>query len=163
LGDREYDNLQLNLDILNQDILLGFETSEGGKRIISISLAYLDSFSFENRKFVVNQIDSVNQQIEQEIQYNNTRFYLYYFKKLELQSSLDKISYFFSKAFKKITFMQGDKRVEITSNKSFYKLFDKEKALTIKHYLNKNKLRIRKMSDEELLNLLKFINTVNHE
>lgn len=125
-------------------------------------MAFIDSFFYEDKKFVVSAIDSVNQYIEQEIQYHDTKFYLQYYKKLELQSGLSEINYFFSKAFKKIIFVRDEARVEITSNRSFYKLFDKEKA-SIKHYLNKNKHNIKKMSDEELLNLLKFINSGYHE
>ncbi len=163
LGENEYNDLSLNLDILNQEVLLAFETSDGAKRVIYLSLAYLDSFVVENKKFVVNQIDTLTQLIEQKIQYANLVFYIHYSKKLELQTSLNGINYYFSNIFKKVTFIKGGKRIVIGSNRAFLKLFEKDKAQHIKHYLRKNKLRIRKMNDIELLNLLEFVNNDTYE
>jgi len=158
LGDRKYNNLNINIDVLNQEILLKFETNEGAKRVISMSLAYLDSFIINNKVFVVNQIDSVNQRIEQEIKYNNYKFYINYYKKLELQSALNEINYYFSEVNRRITFIHKGERVEISNNKKFYKLFGKEKGLMIKHYFKNGKFKLKKMTDKELFGLLMFIN-----
>jgi hypothetical protein len=162
LSGREYNNLYLNFDVLNQEILLKFETNDGAKRVISMSLAYLDSVSFNDRIFVVNQVDSTAQKIEQRIKYNNSILYINYYKKLELHSSLGEINYFFSKVFRRVVFIKDGERIELISNKDFYKLFEKDKALEIKHYLKKNRLKLRKMTESELFNLLVFINNKNH-
>ena len=163
LQGNKYDNLSLNYDILNQELLLAFETTEGAKRVISISLAYVDSFLFQNKRFVINQLDSANQQIEEKVQLLNLKFYIYYYKKLELQSALGEINYYYSNVFRKTYFVLSGERVEVNSNKSFYKLFDKEMSVKVKQYLNKNKFKIKKMSDIELLGLLGFINSENNE
>lgn len=163
LQGKEYDNISLNYDILNQELLLAFETTNGGKRVISISLAYVDSFLLQNKRFVINQLDSANQQIEEEVQLLNLKFYIYYYKKLELQSALGEINYYYSNVIRKTYFVLSGERVDVNSNKSFYKLFDKEMNVKVKHYLNKNKLKIKKMSDIDLLGLLGFINSENNE
>jgi hypothetical protein len=162
LAGREYSGLYLNFDVLNQLVLLKFETSNGAKRVISMSMAFLDSVSFNNRIFVVNQVDSTSQKIEQRIKYNNSILYINYNKKLELQSSLGEINYFFSKVFRRVVFIKDGERIELSSNKDFYKLFDKDKAVEIKHYLKKNRMKLRKMTESELFNLLVFINNKNH-
>jgi len=152
-----YENILLNYDVLNQNLLLSFKTRENADRIISISLANVDSFYLENKKFVIDTNILKYGRIYQLISYKDVRLYFYYSKDLELRSKLNEIEYQFSKLQKEIYYYNETSYIEIKNNRKLLKLLKPEIQPSVKHYMKQNKYKMKRMSDKQFLDLLVFI------
>ena len=163
LGEKEYRNIKLNLDILNQQLLLSFHDSQGALKIISISMAYVDSFYFDQKFFIIKRETDDNVIISQQIGKGKSRFYIRWYKILNLRTSMNIIQYEFSKSLRKIYYKNADKRIEIKSNRKFRKLFPKNQAAQLHKFMRNRKMKFGKMDDAEFIELLEFIQKLYHE
>ncbi len=152
-----YRNILLNLDVLNQQLLLSFTSLQGANKIISVSLAYIDSFYFENKLFVIERNDNDEAEIYQKIMIENNLFYIRWYKNLNLRTSFSVIQYEFSKSLQKVYFEKSGNRVEVKTNRKFRKLFSKNQSVLLRKYMRSNKMKIAKMSDVQYNKLLIFI------
>jgi len=157
LSGKTYRNVLMNLDILNQELLISFQSPEGAKRIISASLAYIDSFYFEGKFFVVERDAGNRSRIYQKIGRGGLCFYFQWTKSLDLRSSLNSIRYEFSNAGREIFLQRKGKRIALSNNRKLYKLFPKEQAAQLRKFMRSHKWKINKMQDCDYPSLLEFL------
>jgi len=158
----EYRNITLNYDIVNQQLLISFYNMPGAERIIAISMAYLDSFSFEGKKFIIQRDSLNNASIYQVLAVSGYRFYIFWYKTLNLRTSLSMIQYEFSKSMRNTYYQHIEPRFEVNRNKKFWKLFPKNQAVLIRKYMRAHKMKIGKMSDIQYGALLVFLKDMDH-
>ncbi|MCK5823157.1 MAG: hypothetical protein KAG95_04075 [Bacteroidales bacterium] len=155
-----YKNLLINYDVYNQKLLLEFIFLGFGKKIIEISEAWLQNFYIANKKFILVKGDKDVSKIYQTIGEKNLKFYYYWYNRLEMKSNLDSYNYYFSTPQKKMYLKKSHDILQFTNNRTLYKLFDKEQSQKIKIFLKKNRLKVKKASDEQMLKLIDFCNTL---
>jgi hypothetical protein len=160
IQDSSYKNLLLNYDIYNQKLLIEFTYLGLGKKIIEVSEAWLQNFYINNKKFVVEKSNDNEKKIYQVIGNSEIRFYYYWYNRLEMRSNLDSYTYYFSPPQKKMYLKKIDEILKFTNNKTLLRLFNKEEAEKIKNFLKKKHLKVRKASDEQMLKLITFCNTL---
>jgi len=153
----EFDDLLLNYDVLNQQVLLEFTTNEGAVRLISLSMVDVDSFYFENKKFVIDTNISKLGNIYQCIYYKGIKLYFYYSKILTLQSKLNDIEYHFNKLEKDIFFFENGNYHKVKKNSQFIKKLNPNIASNVKHYMKSKKYKLKKMNDKQYLEMLVYI------
>jgi hypothetical protein len=163
LGGEEHRNIKLNLDILNQQLLLSFHDSQGALKIISVSMAYVDSFYFDQKFFIIKHETDDNVFIYQQIGKGKLRFYIRWYKNLNLRTSMNVIQYEFSKSLRKIYYENADIRIEIRSNRKFRKFFPRNQAAQLHKFMRSRKMKFGKMNDGEFIELLEFIQRLYHE
>jgi len=157
INGAEFNNLQLNYDVFNQEVLLAFETQEAAKRVIMLSKAHIDSFYFDNKKFIIEKLGKDDYAIFQRIKVGELELNIYWSKRLELQTSLNNIQYFFTNPQRGIYIIKSQNKTPIRNNRSLYKLFQKKQASSLRKYMRSNKLKLPKMNDSQYFNLLVFI------
>jgi len=153
----EFDGLLLNYDVLNQQVLLEFTTNEGAMKLISLSMVDVDSFYFENKKFVIDTNISKLGNIYQCIYYKGIKLYFYYSKILTLQSKLNDIEYHFNKLSKDIFFYENGNYYKVKKNSKFIKKLNPSIAGNVKRYMKSKKYKLKKMDDEQYLDILVYI------
>ena len=153
----EFDDLLLNYDVLNQQLLLEFVTNEGAARLISLSMVNVDSFYFENKKFLIDTIISKIGSIYQCINYKQMKFYFYYSKILTLQSKVNEIEYHFNKLQREIYFYNNGNYFKVKNNRKLIKKLNPTIAVNVKHFMKAKKYRLKKMNDKQYLDLLVYI------
>ena len=161
IDNNEYNNLLLNYDILNQELALSFTTKEGANQVISISKAKLDSFYFDKMLFVVNDIILDKGLIFQKIEAGNNELMIQYYKELKLRSTVNRISYEFTKVKRKVYYHTSTGYNKITNNKAFIKYLNTENKTAVKKYMKSKKYKILKMNNSEYLDLLRYIDNEN--
>ncbi len=152
-----FDNILLNYDVLNQELVLEFNSNDGALKLISLSMVDVDSFYFDNKKFIIDTNISSLGSIYQCINYNGIKFYFYFTKYLKLQSKLSDIEYHFNKLQKSVYFYYEGKIYEVKRISSFMKKVNPKIASDVKHYIKSKKYKMKKMTDEQYLDLLVYI------
>jgi len=149
-----YQNLDLNYDILKQELLLKYLNSNNVINIITISKAWLEGFSIGNARFILMNSSNSPERIYQELG-NDSLHILYFFKKdLELENVSTKSNFKFV-GTKEMYVLMDKTLMRFKNNRSFMKLFPKEKQINVKKYLRQNRIKVNKASDqamEELIN-----------
>jgi len=164
IDGKVYINALMNYDILNQELLLSFKNLQGADAIITLSMAYVDTFFIDNRNFIVKRDENEEVKIYQLIEVGNSRFLIRWHKNLDLRTSLNTVQYEFSKPLQTVYYQTADGRlVTLKNNASFYKLFSKKKATQIKKYMRSNKMKIAKMTFLQYMNLLNYTELVADE
>jgi hypothetical protein len=161
IDGKMYVNVLVNYDILNQELLVSFKNLQGANAIITLSMAYVDTFFLDNKNFIVKRSKNDDVKIYQLIQVGSSRFLIRWHKNLDLRTSLNTVQYEFSKPLQTVYYQSADGRlVALKNNASFYKLFPKKKAVQIKKYMRSNKMKIAKMSFLQYINLLNYTESV---
>jgi len=157
ISGKEYRDVLINYDILNQKLLISFKNLQGANVIIAQSMAYVEYFYLDDKKFIVKRDSKDRTNIYQLIQVGEAKFFIRWHKILDLRTSLNIVQYEFSKPLRTLYYQTpGGKQVLIKSNSSFYKQFPKKKAVQIKKYMRSNKLKITKLNFSQYMDLLNF-------
>ncbi len=161
LQGHEYSNLQLNYDVYNQEVVMKFKTTEGVKRLISLSFAYLDSFRLYNGLFWVKHYANNDVKIFKVLHEGDFSFNIHYTKNLELESAIGDVNYYFTKLRKHIFFRtrQGA-LINAQTKRKFLKIFNKKQAGQIRHFLRLQKIKYSKMNEAEYISLLHYLNQI---
>ena len=160
IRDKCYEDLVINYNIYNQKLLLKFDFLERGKKIIEISDVWLQDFCINNRYFIVTSTNNDEHKIYQTIGNSSLQFYYYWYNQLKMESNINSYYYYFTLPQKKMYLKNTNEIIRFTNNKTFYKLFNKDQAQKIKKYLKQNHLKVKKASDEQMLKLITFCNTL---
>jgi len=153
----EFENLLLNYDVLNQQLLLEFITNEKATRLISLSMVNVDSFYFENKIFVIDTNISKLHNIYQCISYNGIKIYLHLYKFMNLQSKLNDIEYNFTKLQRDIYFFDKGEYLKVKNNSKFIKILNPQISKNVKRYMKSKKYKLKRMTDNQYLDLLIYI------
>ena len=143
--------------------MLRFVTRDQANRIISVSLLSLDSFTFENKIFIIEHFENDRHIIYQQIKLGELTLLIHWYKRLELSTSLNSTQYFFTDIQRKTILQKSKKEYQLTTNKSLLKILSKKQSASLRKYLKSNHLKLNNMSDLQYYNLLVFLNQLNHE
>jgi hypothetical protein len=160
---KEYTNLQIKYDVLNDAVVLNTQINEYN-RLLSINKSQIDSFLIENRLFVSSKI-LFNKQGEQtfyEKINSNTYILLVKYKKVFLKTynNLTPNGRFSSLKKDIILFNGGVTKNANTFNlliKGFEDHIDKKK---VKNYMKQNGIKYSDASSRELKELITYCNTI---
>lgn len=157
----EYKNLNLNYDIYNQQILLKYENINGVLNIIEISKAWLKSFRINGFYFELKTTKDNSSQIFQVIGNDNVKMLIKWQKSMKLETGTVSAHYSFTKPNRKI-FLQIDSELyQVKSKRALLKLFNEMEQISIKKYLKKHKIKLKKASIQQMKKFISFCNTIN--
>jgi hypothetical protein len=153
---KSFEGITLNYDIFNQQLLLQYANETGALNIIEVSKAWLESFRLGNMNFQYLNFD------------NGPRFYqvlgdgpffiLYYWRKdLKLDAAYGATYYTFTPTMKSTYVIIGDKLQPFRNKRSLISLFDPGHKPEIKNYMRRNRIKVKKASDQTMTGLINYI------
>ncbi len=160
LDGNSFNNIFIKYDIYNQKLLLKISFRSGGEKIIEISEDKLQSFAFDDKNFVLEKLDKNNYKIFQTIGNERIKLYYYWFKRLDIKSGSNAGSQIFTKALKIKHLKKDSQIIRFNTNRMFIMLFEEKNQEELKKYIRKNKLNVKKASEEQMLKLINFCNTL---
>jgi hypothetical protein len=155
-----YKDLELNYDIYNQQLILKYKNNLGANSLIIISDAWLGSFSIKGLNFEIISSRDTLKRIYQVLGAGPYRILYYWKKTLKLDNFLGSENHIFSPAVKEMNVNSGNRISRYSNNRIFYSLFDPDKRDAIKGYLRKNKISVKKASDQTMNELISYCNTL---
>ena len=155
-----YQNIILNYDIFNQQLLLKYEDERGALNIIEVSKAWIESFRLDKMNFEFLNLDN-NPHYYQVLGVGRVRIFYYWRKNMKLEATIIGTSgYVFTPAIRD-TYVYMDGKLKPYNNKrSLIRLFDPVHRAEIKSYLRKNKVKVKKSSDQVITGMITFIGNI---
>ncbi len=160
IRNKVYDSLMLNYDVYNQELVLKFTTTKGNKLLISLSKAWLSSFSFDNKKFELRKFNDNNSEIFQVLGNNKYHILYHWIKTFVFNSTPGKSFYLFSKAIKQPYLEENNKLYAFKNNKQFIRLFPKPFQKKIHTFLKHKRINVKKAGDNQMTQLITFCNNL---
>jgi len=151
-----YRDVLLNYDIFNQQLLLQFETEPGLWNNIEVSKAWLDGFSMGKMDFEYLDLEN-NPRFFQVVGKGKVRILYYWRKNLDVDGSIGSYYLTFTRNVRDSYVLTDGQLKPFSNNGSFIRIFNPGMRAGIKSYLRKNKVRVKKASDQEMAELITFI------
>lgn len=155
-----YTGLLLNYDIYNQQLILNYETIIGAHNLITLSDAWLEKFSLRGYDFELISTQDSLKKIFQVLGTGQNRILYYWTKDLSLDSFHGAKNHTFSSAEREMNILTGTHIIKYLNNKSFYSAFEPGKRTTIKEYLKKNHVRVKKALDPAMTEVINYCNSL---
>jgi hypothetical protein len=159
IGDRKYQHLDLNYDIVNQVLLLKYIDQAGYTMVIEVSESWLTNFGIGDSDFEFvrgNEKASIYQVFQSE----NVKVRYLWKKELKLENVMTSASYVFSGSRRTSWLVIHGRDYEYKKNKDFVKAFNPAKQAAISKYLKNNKIKVNNASDASIRALVGFCNTL---
>jgi hypothetical protein len=152
----KYKNLELNYDLNKQELIFKYLNSSNVFSIIMISKAWLESFTLGSYRFKVYSTPEAPNRFYQVLGNESIELLYYWNKVIAFETDyLENTSLYFE-TFKEQNLFINKTLYKFDDNKSFVKLFAKEKQETISKYLRHNKIKVQKASDQTMEQLINF-------
>ena len=160
VNGKEYANVFLKYDIVNQDVILEYDYPPGGKLQIVIDDEKVSEFEIFDKTFRKYYFPVTGSQFFQTISAGNQVCLIHWKKILIPNGSSLQYTYKYSEEKKKTYLLRQDQLFQFGGQKSFLKLFP-EFRNEIKQYLTRYNLDLRNISDKNLAGLLGFCNDLS--
>ena len=151
-----FEGLSLNYDVYGQKLLFSFENQTKATKIIIIPLDNIQSFIFDNKYYEVIWWQNQEYKIFQTIISTQSKIIIYVKKELVTTTSTSEYDYQFSDVKKQFWLLKDGEYYSFRNNRSFTKLFDKDKNKIIKKWIKQHQIKIHKASDSQINELLNF-------
>lgn len=152
----KYNNVFLKYDICNQEVLLDYENSYGGRNQIVLLKSKIDSFSIINSRFVKYTFANTGTKFYQVITNSQIKCLYYWEKKLVKDATSVESYYSYSDEGKKMYLLYNNKLIQYRGNKSFIKIFPEKYQSKIKKYLKNNHLKVSKLPERKVIEVITF-------
>jgi hypothetical protein len=159
LKGKIYQDLTLNYDIVNQQLLLKYEDEQGAMTIIEVSKAWLDSFSLGTMNFEFLNLEK-DPRFFQVLGKGPLRILYFWRKELKLESTMGTYKYIFTPALRDSYVLMDGQLKPFGNKRSLIGLFDPGDKPAIKSYLRKNKIKVKRASDQVMADLITFIGKI---
>lgn len=156
-----YDSLTLNYDIFNQQLIMEFYTVEKNRLLISLSNAWLNSFTLGQKHFKALRVNGEPKKYYQVFGDSFYKILYYWHKNMNFVSSTGTSYYVFSKPYKTTLLLSGNKAKPFKSNSQFIKLFDKKSRSVVAKFIRQHSINIKRAGDQEIKELINFCNTLS--
>ena len=160
LRGKSYNNLSLNYDIVNQQLLMRYADDRSPWNVLEVSKAWLTDFRLGNKKFELLTLEQLPQ-FYQVIGEGPVRILYFWRKNLNLNDAIGASNFTFTPAIRDSFVLIDGKLKPFQSKRSFVLLFSAAHRQTIKTYLRKNKIKLKKASDEVMGDMITFIGHMN--
>lgn len=156
-----FEGVMLNYDVFNQQLVIQFTNTAGGKSLLTESQAWLQGFVLDGRLFKLTMLPDSSKRIYEVIGVGKFQLFFHYTKELRLDnpSSASKV-YAFSHLKRKSFVKIGDSFLAFRTNKGFLKAFDRSLQPQIKTYLKEHRIKVRNAADYVLEDLINFCNNL---
>ncbi len=155
-----YQNLNINYDIYNQQLILKYNDALGSTKLIEISQAWLESFTINENNFITyTKTDSTNR-IYQVLGSGNVKIMYYLSKDIAIDNSRTTAGRVFTSE-RKDMFVLGNKQlINFKNNSGFIKIFSQAQRDSIKTYIHRHSINVRKANDFIMTDLINYCNTL---
>ena len=161
LNGLTYSGILLNFDLLNQEILVKYRHMNGTLSVFCVPKDQVTDLEVAGRKFVLHIKNKDDQQIYQTLGKGKIRILASWWKMIGPSNSYGENHYVFTKPQRQLYLLFGEGvMIPFENLRSFLHSFPPEKRTLIKAFIRKNHYRLRKASDEQLVRIIDYCNSL---
>ncbi|KPL14322.1 MAG: hypothetical protein AMS26_11105 [Bacteroides sp. SM23_62] len=162
IRNEKFEDQLLNYDIYNQELILKYKDIHGANDLIKLSKAWLRGFNLHDNEFVLMETGNGQKEFFQVIGYDSLKVLYQWQKKMSLTKEVGRSNYHFSEPVKTMYLFRDEAFYKFRNNKSFLAYFEPGQRDSVKKYLTQNKIRVKRASDQKMLNLITFCSRIKH-
>jgi len=153
---KSYDDIAMNYDLFNQQLLIQYANENNPWNVLEVSKAWLNGFRIGKMNFELFQLEN-GPCFYQVLGDGPTRLLYFWRKTLNLNDAIGSNNYIYSPAIRDTYIFIDGQLKPFTSKRSLIRLFDQKKRAAIKSYLRKNKVKVKKSSDQTMAEMVNYI------
>lgn len=158
--DRVFEDQILRYDIYNQYLVLEYEDRFGGNNNLVLRKEWVRSFTLGDRFFRKMEGPEGEAGFFQEIFADSLSCYYYWKKDYLLKLTSGVQSYYFTEPIREAYLLINGHFYHFRNNSGFISTFDKNIRKPVKDYIRQNHVKMKKVSDREMHDLVKYCNTL---
>jgi len=159
--EKSYDGIHINYDIFNQQIIFSRKT---GDMLLMNLMAneFISEFSFKGMNFIHASFPGESAPFYQVISEckNIACYYIWYKERREVLDAGNQRIYSFSEEKSRHYLFMDGMLNQYKNNRSFIQVIPDEARDEIKAYLKENRLNVKETSDQEMLVLIEYCNSI---
>ena len=155
-----FTGLVLNYDIFNQQLVLKYINPTGAKSLMAISAAWLEKFELGGCHFETFAKADTIKSIFQVLGNGRDKILFSFGKELLLDSFKSNSNHYFSETRKGMFILTHGGITGFKNNHGFIAGFSTSKHDSIKKYLRKNNIKVKKASNWQMTELINYCNTL---
>jgi hypothetical protein len=156
LKNKIYNDVSLNYDVFNQELLLKYRDDRGSMNIIEVSKAWIKGFRMGNMNFEYLDLEKKPRYF-QVLGEGEMRMLFFWRKSFDLEGSGGSYYFAFSAPIRDSYVLMKGQLKPYSTNYNFIRIFDPEQRPELKSYLHKNKIKVKKATDQEMEQVINFI------
>jgi len=156
----QYVGVLINYDIYNQYLVLQHTDHTGRTELLQLNKEFIEQFTIDGMLFIKMTFPLTGTRFFQVIQSGKLACLSYWEKDLVYSPSAMQNSYSFNKQLRRTYLLTNQQLISFNSRSSFIKIFNTEIRRDIKRYLRREKMYFRQLSDENLIRILEFCNSI---
>lgn len=154
-----YHDIKLNYDIFNQQLLLQYADNTSPWNVIEVSTAWLTNFSLGSMNFERRNLEQ-QPRFYQVLGEGNVQILYFWRKNLNLNDAIGSSNFIFSPAVRDSYILTDGQLKPFSTKRSLVRLFAPGMRPEIKKYMRKNKVKIKKASDQVMAEMITFIGNI---
>ena len=156
LNGVEYEGVPINYDLYQQAVILQFQSFTGEIRYLVLNREAVDEFALYGKLFRKVALPGEDEKYVQVIEYGDARFVISWKKNMNYTASMGTAHYNYTKASRRIYLEVGGGIHPAGTKSAFLEALDESRRTPVKQFMRKERIRIGRASDRQLLQLLEF-------
>ncbi len=159
IEDQWFNGVELAYNIYSQNIVLKYQNFFGGSENIELHNEFIRGFRLGSRKFEKQDFPLTGEQFFQVIDAGKLKCYYHWTK--SINESVN--PYAFYEPSRKFYLFKDDQLYSFRFKRDFIRIFSEEVRRSIKKHFKKAGIRLKYISDSEMLEVLNYCNQLNEE
>lgn len=155
-----YAELMLNYDLYNQKVVLKYRNPIGSTNLIDISEAWMTTFNLAGKHFELIANSDTSRRIYQVLGNGPGKILYFSHKQYLIDTRVQSRSHYFSDIEREMYLQYANKQLRYKNNRSFVACFSKENQESVKKYLHKERIKVKKANDIRITELINYCNTL---
>jgi hypothetical protein len=158
IDDQEFQDVDIKYDIYNQNIILRYLLVSGGLNQIILNNEFIQEFNIDGRFFRKYFFPETGTRFFQVVASGKINCLYYWEKNLDQSSSSAWNPYSFALQKKQAYIVINNKIYPFKNRRSFVRLFPAQYQKEIKQFIRKNRIWLKRASDNGMRRLIEFCN-----
>jgi len=163
IKERAFPEQKIRFDIYNQQLVLEFPDLNGSANYLVLRIEWVESVDF-GTELIKKMKGPEGEDVYLQVIYEGQLSCYYQWNKLyQLNLSSGKQSYYFTERERTSYLLKEGAFISYRNNRSFLKAFAKEQSKEIKQHLRTHRLKVRRVSDAQMAEFMKFCDSITNE
>lgn len=161
LRGKTFTGVALNYDLLNQQLILKYKSSIGSNRMIILSDAWLEEFEIGGSHFRLLSDNDTVKRIYKVLGDGKDKVLYFLTRELLLDNTKAGGMHYFTAIKTKISVLTSGRIVNVRNNRGFIAAFEPINQDPIKKYIHKQKINVRKATEQSMNELINYCSSLN--
>jgi len=163
IHEKEFDDQMLRYDIYNQELVLDYTDLYGASSSLVLRNEWVESFSFENQRFVKMVGPDGKAGFFQEVDNGPIACVYRWSKNYQLNLTSGVQGYYFTEPVRESYLVIDGHFHPYRNNSTFIKVFNADSRKQIKQFMRQSRIKVKRAPDSQIRHLVEYCNSLSNE